>query len=250
MNATAFITGASSGFGRGFALKLAADGYGVALAARRVDRIESVAEEIRRGGGAAIACRCDVAEPSQIRQAVARTESELGPVDLLIANAGVSARTVLPAFDAEEVDWVTRVNYLGAVHAVGAVLPGMLERDRGHLVAIGSLAGYSGLPRTAAYGASKAAVYNFFESLRIDLRGTGVDVTVITPGYVRSELTDKNEHRMPYLMEMDDAVDRMVRAIRARKRHVMFPRPLSTLAWIGQVVPRRIYDRLAARQPR
>ena len=250
MNGTAFITGASSGFGRGFALKLAADGYAVALAARRVDRIESLADEIRRGGGAAIACPCDVAEPSQIREAVARTENELGSVELLIANAGVSLRTVVHRFDADEVEWVTRVNYLGAVHAVGAVLPGMLDRDHGHLVGIGSLAGYRGLPRTAAYSASKAALYNFFESLRLDLRGTGVDVTVITPGYVRSEMTDKNEHSMPFLVEMDAAVDRMYRALRARKRLLTYPRPLSTLAWIGQVLPPRVYDWLAARQPR
>ncbi len=153
-------------------------------------------------------------------------------------------------FDADEVEWVTRVNYLGAVHAVGSVLPGMLDRDRGHLVGIGSLAGYRGLPRTAAYSASKAALYNFFESLRLDLRGTGVDVTVITPGYVRSEMTDKNEHSMPFLVEMDAAVDRMYRALRARKRLLTYPRPLSTLAWIGQVLPPRVYDWLAARQPR
>ncbi len=250
MSGIAFITGASSGFGRGFALKLAADGYGVALAARRVDRIESLADEIRRGGGAAIACPCDVAEPSQIRDAVARTESELGPVDLLIANAGVSDRTVVHSFDPYGVEWMTRVNYFGAVHAVGAVLPGMLDRDRGHLVAIGSLAGYRGLPRTAAYGASKAAVFNFFESLRIDLRGTGVDVTVITPGYVRSEMTDKNAHTMPFLLEMDDAVDRMYRAIRARTPLLTYPRPLSTLAWFAQALPPRVYDWLAARQAR
>jgi len=143
-----------------------------------------------------------------------------------------------------------RVNYLGAVHAVGAVLPGMLDRDRGHLVGIGSLAGYRGLPKTAGYSASKAAVFNFFESLRIDLRGTGVDVTVITPGYVRSEMTDQNEHWMPFLLEMDDAVDRMYRALRARKRLLTYPRPLSTLAWIGQLLPPRVYDWLAARQPR
>ena len=250
MNATAFITGASSGFGRGFALRLAADGYGVALAARRVDRIESLAEQIRRDGGAAIACSCDVAEPSQIRDAVARTEAELGPVDLLIANAGVSDRTPVERFDAEAVEWVMRVNYLGAVHAVGAVLPGMLDRDRGQLVAIGSLAGYRGLPRTAAYSASKAAVHNFFESLRIDLGGTAVDVTVITPGYVRSAMTAKNAHSMPFMLEMDDAVDRMYRALRARKRLFTYPRPLSTLAWIGQVLPPRVYDWLAAHQPR
>ena len=135
MNATAFITGASSGFGRGFALRLAADGYGVALAARRVDRIESLAEEIRRDGGAAIACPCDVAEPSQIRDAVARTEAELGPVDLLIANAGVSDRTPVERFDAEAARRLGLVNWVvpsADLEAETAKLAARLAGGPGH----------------------------------------------------------------------------------------------------------------------
>lgn len=250
MDATAFVTGASSGIGRALALRLASDGVRVGLAARRVERIEALADEIRGGGGAAIACPCDVEKPGQIRSAVARTERALGPVDLLIANAGVSDRTDVRGFDADRVEHVMRVNYLGAVHAVGAVLPGMLERDRGHLVGIGSLSGYRGLPRTAAYSASKAAVYNFFECLRIDLRATGVDVTVITPGYVRSEMTDANRHSMPFLLELDDAADRMHRAIVARRPLLTFPWPLAALTWIGQLFPPRLWDRMISSFPR
>ncbi len=247
MTNVAFITGASSGLGAGFARRLAAEGYGVGLAARRLDRLEDLAGEIRVGGGRACAVECDVSDREQVAAAVATVEAELGPVDLLIANAGRSAMTVPTRLDATLVETILRVNFLGAVYAVERVLPSMLERGSGHLVAIGSQAGYGGLPLTGAYSASKGALHNFMESLRIDLRGTGVAVTMITPGYVHTELTQKNIHPMPFAMEIDDALDLMMRAIRRRSALCTFPRPLSTVTWIAQVLPPRIYDWLASK---
>lgn len=247
MPGVAFVTGASSGLGAGLARRFAADGWGVALAARRLDRLHRLAAEIEEGGGRAVACPCDVARRAEVHAALGAAEEALGPVDLVVANAGVSVVTRADALDAESVEEVLRVNFLGAVYAVEAALPGMLRRRRGHLVAMGSIAGYGGLPRTAAYSASKGALHNFFESVRLDLRGTGVHVTILTPGYVRTELTEKNLHRMPRLLELDPAVDRMFRAITKRKRLLSFPRPLSTAAWLGQIVPAGLYDLLASR---
>jgi short-subunit dehydrogenase len=246
MNDVVFITGASSGFGAGFARRFARDGYAVALAARRVDRLEALAAEIRSAGGNARSYRCDVAEPADVRAAVEATEAELGPVDVLINNAGISGLTYTAAFDAEAVERMMRVNFLGMVYATEEVLPGMLERGRGQIVAIGSLAGYGGLPKTASYSASKGAVHNFFESLRIDLQRKGIAVTVITPGYVKSEMTDKNEHRMHFLVDLDEGVDIMYRAIRQRRKVLAFPRPLSSLVWAAQVFPAWLYDGLGS----
>jgi short-subunit dehydrogenase len=250
MSDVAFITGASSGFGRGLALRLARRGWSVGLAARRVERLEAVAEEVRAAGGAAAVCPCDVSERGQVLDAAARVEEELGSVDLLFANAGVDWPTRATELDGAEVAALTAVNYLGAVYATEAVLPGMRERGRGRLVAVGSLAGYGGLPFTAAYCASKAAVDKFFESLRIDLRGTGVQVTVVTPGYVKTEMTDDNPYPMPFLMELEPALDRIERAIDRGGRRVGFPWPLWFPALVGQVLPRSLYDRLAAGQDR
>jgi short-subunit dehydrogenase len=246
----AFITGASSGFGAGFARRLARDGYAVALAARRTERLEDLSQEIRRAGGSALVCSCDVSEPEQIRAAIETTERELGPVDLLVNNAGVSGLTYAGAFDAAAVERMMRINFFGMVYATECVLPGMLERGGGQIVAIGSLAGYGGLPKTASYSASKAAVHNFFESLRIDLQRKGIAVTVITPGYVMSEMTDKNEHRMPFLMELDRGVDLMYEAIRKRSRVLSFPRPLSSIVWAAQLFPSWLYDWLGSRVQR
>lgn len=247
MRKVAFITGASSGIGAGLARRYAAMGWAVGLAARRVERLEAVAAEIRAAGGEAVVCPCDVAEREQVHDAIARTERELGAIDLLIANAGISELTPAQGLDGQQVERSLRVNFLGAVYAAEAVLPGMLARGDGRLVAMGSLSGYGGLPRTGAYSASKGAMHNFFESLRLDLRGTGVSVTMITPGYVRTELAERNLHRMPFMVDLDPAVDRMVRAIDRRQGLLTFPRPLSSLLWIAQVFPTGLYDWLASK---
>jgi len=247
VSGVALVTGASSGLGKGLARRLAAEGWAVGLAARRAEALTALAGEIRAAGGRALPVPTDVAEREAVHDAVRAVEEALGPVDLLVANAGVSEMTVPDELDAERVEFLCRVNYLGAVYAVEAVLPGMLERRRGHLVAVSSLVAFGGLPLTAAYSASKAALTNFFESLRIDLRPRGVDVTVISPGYVRTPMTEANRHRMPFLVEADDAVERMMRSIRRRRPAFAFPRPLSTFVWLAQVFPRGLYDRIAAR---
>ncbi len=250
MNGVALITGASSGLGRGLALRLARDGYGVGLAARREERLAEVAGEIEAAGGRAAVLPCDVSVRDEVRAAVAECRAALGDVDLLVANAGVSENTFPDRLDALEVERIHRINFFGAVYAIEAVLPSMLERDRGHLVGVTSLAGYGGLRLTAAYSASKGALHNFLESLRIDLRDTGVDVTVIAPGYVRTPMTDVNEYSMPFLMDLDDAVERMHRAIRRRKRAAHFPGPLAAFVWIAQIFPAWLYDWIGSRMRR
>lgn len=243
----ALITGASSGIGEALTRRLAAGGRPVALVARRADLLESLAAEIRRGGGRAEAYPCDVGVRDGVRRVVARCQETLGPVGLLVANAGVSENTRPGSLDAESVERILRVNFLGAVYFVEAVLPGMLERDRGRLVAVSSLAGYGGLPLTAAYSASKAAMTNFFESLRIDLRETGVGVTVVCPGYVRTPMTDGNLHSMPFLVEVDAAAERIHRAIEAGRASLSFPLPMAAFAWFARLLPRPLYDRLIGR---
>jgi len=250
MSPIAFITGASSGLGRGMAIRLAREGYDIGLAARRRKALVEVAGEIALSGRRAGVYPCDVGVKEEIQGALRACQQELGPVDLLIVSAGVSEMTEVDDFRADDVERIMRVNFLGAVYAVEVVLPGMLERNMGQLVAVGSLAGFRGLPRTAAYSASKGALHNFFESLRLDLRKSGVDVTYVTPGYVRTAMTAQNDHRMPFLVECDDAVERMVVAIRKRKKVLAFPWQLAWLVWIGQVFPSWLYDFLAAMQRR
>jgi short-subunit dehydrogenase len=126
-------------------------------------------------------------------------------------------------------------------------LPAMVARDRGHLVGIASLAGFRGLPKSAAYSASKSAVIAFLESLRVDLRDTAVDVTTVCPGYVKTELTANRSYRLPFLMELDDGVGAIVRGIERRDAVCAFPLPLSSVVRALPFLPNSLYDFIAAR---
>src|SRR5207247_2132325 len=143
----------------------------------------------------------------------------LGPVDLLIANAGVGMPTLLDPVNVVDIEQMFRVNVLGMVYAFDAVLPEMLQRGRGHLAAVSSLGAYKGLPGESAYSASKAAINTYLEGLRIQLRNRGIAVTTLCPGFVKTPMTDVFHFHMPFLMESDEAARRMVRAL-ARRRKV------------------------------
>ena len=136
---------------------------------------------------------------------------------------------------------------MGAVHAVTAVLPQMFERKSGHLVAISSLAGFRGIPFSASYSASKGAMTNFFESMRLDLIGSGVDVTIIQPGFIKTPLTSGRENKMPFIMELDDAIPYFVRAIEKKKRFSAFPWQLATTVRLARIFPSWLYDRIAGK---
>jgi len=238
----AFITGASSGFGRGLALRLAGHGYAVGLSARRVERLEALAEELRALGGRAGVYPADVADRDSLLSAIRSCEEEMGPIDLMIANAGVGTYAGPEELDSLEVERVMKINFLGAVTATEGVLQGMLERGRGQIVAMSSLASFQGLLRHGAYCASKAAMNGFFESLRLDVAKRGVDVTIITPGFVKTEMTAQSRNPKPFLMELESALDIMVRGILKKKRLVRFPMPLSTVTWWFRVLPRGLFD--------
>jgi short-subunit dehydrogenase len=222
INQVAVITGASSGIGWALAKRLAAEGCKVGLLARRRERLEALTAQIRDAGGQTAFAVADVSQMDQTKEAIDNLREQLGPVDLLIANSGVGRPTPLPP-DTAMVDHMFRVNTLGVIYAIDAVLPQMLERGRGHLAAVSSLASYKGIPGESGYCASKAAVNVYMEGLRIQLRSRGIAVTTICPGFVKTEMTDVNEFPMPFLMDADEAARRIVRALRRRKKIYNFP---------------------------
>ena len=239
------VTGASSGIGRSLARRLAARGAAVAVLARREELLESLVGEIEAAGGRALAVPCDVTEREAMHGAVARIETALGPVTRLIANAGGGMETHAEGFDAAEVDAIVRLNLTGVAYGVEAVLPVMLERRSGHLVVVSSLAGYRGLPGGGAYSAAKAGVTNLMESLRIELRPLGIDVTVLLPGFVRTQTGPKKRKKSkPFRMELETATARMERAILARRPRDAFPWPLVLAVGLSRLLPASLYDRL------
>jgi short-subunit dehydrogenase len=245
-NKVVLVTGASSGIGRGLAVEIARRGAAVGLLARRRDLLEAAVDEISEAGGRAMALPADVTHADQVRAAACELRRKFGYIDVLVANAGVGGTTYAVDLCEKEVTKVIRVNVIGAVNSVTAVIPHMVQRGSGHLVAISSLAGYRGLPKSAAYCASKAGVSALFESLRIDLAHTGVDVTIIHPGFIKTPLTAGRKH-MPYLMELDDAVVKMMRVIEKRKKTYSFPWQLATIVRACMLLPIPVYDWIAAR---
>lgn len=231
-NQVAVITGASSGIGWALSKQLAAEGCKVGLIARRRDKLEELAAEIRQAGGTAALATADVGDREQIHAAIAEVAGELGPIDLLIANAGIGMPTQLDPMNIDEIEQMFRINVLGVVYTLEAGLPDMLRRGKGHIVAISSAAAKKGLPGESAYCATKAAVNNYMEGLRLQLRDKGILVTTICPGFVQTPMVEMNTFKMPWLMSADEAAQHIVRALKQKKKFYLFPWQMRFLMWL------------------
>jgi short-subunit dehydrogenase len=236
-NRTVLITGASSGIGRALAKLLAAKGSRVGVTARRADLLDDLVREARTAGGTIEAAVADVADRAAITAGIHQLEEKLGPTDLLIANAGVGLPSGAGPDHVAAVERMMRVNLLGVVYAFDAVTAGMLARKSGHLVAVSSMAAYKGLPGSAGYCASKAAVNAYCEGLRIELRPRGVAVTCVCPGFIDTPMTVNNPRPMPFLMTPDEAARRIVSALRRKPAVFNFPLPMRGLMWLSKWVP-------------
>lgn len=246
-NKVVMITGASSGIGRGLALEIASRGANVGLLARRQELLNEIVREVSAHNVKAVSAIADVRDAKAVRAAADRFRKELGPIDVLIANAGIGTTHHAIKLQPEHAAEVIGINVLGAVNSVAAVAPEMVERGQGRLVAISSLAAYRGLAKSAAYCASKAALSSYFESVRIDLRHTGVGVTIIHPGFIKTDLTAGRGAKMPYLMELDYAVKKIVSAIEKEKKTYAFPWQLATIVRASMLMPPAMYDWIAER---
>lgn len=234
------VTGASQGIGYALARELARRGDKVAVLARRRAELDALVERIEAEGGRAMAVTADVTDRAALARAVAEIEAELGPISRVVANAGGGTATRVAAFDAQAVAATIELNLIGLSNTIDAVLDGMRARGEGHLVAMGSLAALRGLPGAAAYSAAKAGVARFMESLAIDLQDSGIDVTLLEPGFVAKPGRDKRRLRMP----MDVATARMAAAIMARRRRWRGPTRLVVAAHVMRLLPFSVYRRM------
>jgi NADP-dependent 3-hydroxy acid dehydrogenase YdfG len=239
------LTGASSGIGRSLARRLAGDP--LVLLARRRALLDTLAAEIEAAGGEVLGLPCDVTDRAQVAAAVHTAEARFGPIERLIANAGGGKSTDVQTFRAADIEQSLALNVVGVANCIEAVLPGMLARGQGHIVVTSSLAAWRGLPGAAGYSAAKAALTAMMESLRIDLAPHGIDVTVLSPGFVR---TRPEKRRKPFQVDLEAATARMARAIRARRKSYAFPLPLVLGIGFARLLPAPLYDRLLARRRR
>lgn len=238
MNEPYWITGASSGIGRGLALALAAKGHRVVASARNAEALEALAAE---AAGDIHALALDVTDVEQCRAAVAKIESDHGEIGCAVLNAGTHKPTPVDGFRAEDVRSLVDVNLMGVVNCVDPLLERFLARGKGQLALMASVAGYRGLPMAGGYCATKAAVIALAESLNCELEPKGIKVQVICPGFVRTPLTDLNEFPMPHLMEVEDAVARVVEGLNGSEFEIAFPRRFAWQLKMMQKLPNAAY---------
>ncbi len=243
-----WVTGASMGIGRGVALELAHAGARLGLTARSVDKLKNLKSEIEEMGCEVCVATGDVTDLARMHAAAGEIEAALGPIDVLFSCAGIAYYGKPEDFSAEGCAKIMRVNYEGMLHCIEATLPKMIERGGGYIVGVSSLTAYRGLPTAPAYCASKAATTSFLESLRFDVEPKNVDVTIVSPGFVRTPMTDQNDFEMPFLMEVDDAARIIVKGMQKRKKEIHFPKALSVPLKIMRAVPYPIYEFLIKRK--
>ena len=246
-----FITGASSGIGWALAEYLADRGARVGLLARREPELVRLASAIdSRSGGAAFAV-ADVSDPDQTTQAIRKLEERLGPCDIMIANAGMHRYTRGDVFNGANARDVFATNVNGVINAIDAVLPAMVGRRSGHLVAVASIAAMMGLPEVGAYSASKAAVVTLMEGLRLDLHGFNVKVTTICPGFVRTPMIAQHSDKiLKFVLESADAAARIANAIERNKAEYWFPWQMWLIARLTRALPFGLYRRICSLMPR
>ena len=240
------ITGGASGIGRQFARALSAEGAKVAAMDVQAEPLEKLAAELK-GKPFAYAV-ADVTDLAAVRAATKKLESELGPTYLLIASAGIGRETSALDYKGEDMNQIMSVNLIGVSNAIDAVLAGMRERKSGHIVALSSLASYRGVPRMAAYCASKAGVSALLDSIRVELKPLGVAVTTMCPGWISTPMTDAVSVPGAVMMPVEEAVRRMLEVIRARKAYYAFPWNQANEVRLLKYLPRSITDALVGRR--
>lgn len=259
---TLVITGASSGIGEALALAYAGRGHNVVLAARNKETLDGVAAACERAGGKALVVPTDVTVPDQCKTLVDRAVDRFGGIDVLVNNAGISMWARLEnVTDLGLFERIMRVNYLGSVYCTYFALP-HVKKSKGLFVAISSLTGKTGVPTRTGYAASKHAMQGFFDSLRIELLGTGVDVLVASPGFVRTPIRERvlggdgkplgespRKEEGAGTMSVEECTRILVRAIDRRQRDVVMTAQARVGMWVKLVAP-GVVDRMALRAVR
>lgn len=238
----AWITGAGSGIGRGLAARLARDGWTVAVSARSREDLDRLAAE----QAGIVPFVLDVTDLEAVKATWARMVAELGVPELVVLNAGTYVPVSAQGFSAEKFGANVEVNLMGTAKCLEVVMPAMIARRSGHIAVVSSLTGYVGLPTASAYGATKAALINMCEALEPELEAFGVKLSVITPGFVDTPLTRKNTFPMPFLISTEDAVERIVRGLKAGKFEIAFPRRMSLAIRVLAALPH--WARLAVKR--
>ncbi|WP_147127152.1 SDR family NAD(P)-dependent oxidoreductase [Shimia ponticola] len=234
-----WLVGASEGLGRSLAHVMSRAGVEVIVSARSQDRLDELVAELP---GKAEAVAVDITDQDSVDQA----KEAIGEVDGIVFLAGVYWPMSSKKWDVEKATAMADINFVGAFRSLGAVMPQFLERGTGHVVLTGSLSGFRGLPKTVGYGATKAGIMYLAEGMHADLRNTDIDVQVVNPGFIKTRLTDKNDFKMPFIMEPEEAAQLFFEHMGTDTFKRSFPRAFSYFFRLSQFLPDWLYYRIFA----
>jgi short-subunit dehydrogenase len=241
-----WITGASTGIGRAVALRLARAGHLVVASARSADALDALGrEEVAPGRIEALAL--DITNAAAVAVAAERIESIIAPISLALLNAGSHRPVYADKFDAADFRELAELNLFGTVNCLAALLPRFIARKSGHIAIVASVAGYSGLPTASAYGMTKAGLINMAEALRPELEPLGIKLQIVSPGFVRTPLTDRNEFPMPFLIEPEDAAAAIERGLASSHFEIAFPKRFALIMKLLRLLPYRLFFAITQR---
>ncbi len=242
------ITGASSGLGEALAKAYAERGVTLGLLGRNTDKLETLAMYCRARGTEVITASIDVCNEAAMTDWLAHFDAD-HPIDLIIANAGISGGTASGTESSEQTRRIFEVNVTGVFNTVLPVISWMQMRSHGHIALISSIAGFRGLGSAPAYCSSKAAVRIWGEGLRCQLKKQGIKVSVICPGFIKTPMTDVNPYPMPFIMEAEEAAQRIKAGIEKNRPRIAFPLPMSIPLWLLSCLSPHIGDVLVSWLP-
>lgn len=235
MSKVAWITGASSGLGAALAREMAQDGWCVVISARRAEALAEVARGVT-GSGSIHPLPLDITDAGAVDAAIGQIEDTHGPIGQAVLNAGNHTPVRAATLDVADFQGLVDLNLMGTVHCLVPLVRRMTQRGSGRVAVVSSIAGFRGLPTSAAYGMTKAGLINMAEALKPELDGLGVTLQVVNPGFIRTPLTDKNTFAMPFLMDVDKAATAFYRGLQSNRFEIVFPRrmvyAMKVLRWL------------------
>ena len=240
---TIWITGASSGIGEASARKFAKEGWKVIVSARRVELLEKLSEDEN-----IFSYPLDVTDSVKAKEVFKKIIEDHRQVDLCIFSSGTYERKSEKELDVQNIKHVIEVNFLGVINCVSAVEKYYKDKNIGHIAVVSSPVGYRGLPKSSGYTPSKAALNNFTQGIYFDFKKFNVKVTLITPGFIKTALTDKNEFKMPFLKSTDYAAEEIYNGlVKKNSFEIIFPLPIKIIYKLIQILPNKLYNYLISK---
>ena len=240
---TIWITGASSGIGEASARKFAKEGWKVIISARRVELLEKLSTDEN-----IFSYPLDVTDSVKAKEVFKKIIEDHGHVDLCIFSSGTYERKSEKELDVQNIRHVIEVNFLGVINCVSAVEKYYKDKNNGHIAIVSSPVGYRGLPKSSGYTPSKAALNNFTQGIYFDFKKFNVKVSLITPGFIKTALTDKNEFKMPFLKSTDYAAEEIYNGlVKKNSFEIIFPLPIKIIYKLIQILPNKLYNYLISK---